>query len=83
MIAAVGLILFQSSSAIEKFLSWSVGYLYLVYVVLVAWSLLEFGGRIEAGLVAEPVGQRWFMAGVSYAGYNVATVPASCSASAT
>ncbi|MCI0356397.1 MAG: hypothetical protein L0099_15370, partial [Acidobacteria bacterium] len=76
MIASVGLILFYSSAAIEKFLSLSVGYLYLVYIVFVVWSMVTFGDRIEASFATEPVGQRWFMAGVTYAGYNVATIPA-------
>ena len=76
MIAGVGLILFQSSTAIERFLSWSVGYFYLVYLVFLIWSLLTFGNRIEASLVAEPVGHRWLIAGFTYAGYNVATIPA-------
>ena len=71
-----GLVLFYPTAAIEKFLSVSVGYLYLVYFVFLTWSLFSFGGRIEAALAAEPLGQRWFMAGVTYAGYNVATIPA-------
>ncbi len=76
MIASVGLILFYSSAAIEKFLSLSVGYLYVVYIVFAVWSLLAFGDRIAVSFAAEPVGHRWFMAGVTYAGYNVATIPA-------
>ena len=76
MIASVAWVLFYSSVAIEKFLSLTVGYLYLVYIVFVIWSLVSFGGRIEAALGAEPVGRRWFMAGVTYAGYNVAIIPA-------
>ncbi len=76
MIASVGLILFYSSAAIEKFLSLSVGYLYLVYIVFVAWSMVAFGDRIQAAFAAEPAGRHWFMAGLTYAGYNVATIPA-------
>jgi uncharacterized membrane protein YkvI len=76
MIAGVALVLFLSSAAIERFLSLTVGYLYLVYLVFVVWSVVAFGGRIEAALGAEPIGHRWFMAGVTYAGYNVATIPA-------
>jgi uncharacterized membrane protein YkvI len=76
MIASVAFVLFFSSTAIERFLSLSVGYLYLVYFVFVTWSLLSFGDRIEAALTAEPLGHRWFTAGVTYAAYNVATVPA-------
>jgi uncharacterized membrane protein YkvI len=76
MIAGVGLVLFYSSAAIERFLSLSVGYLYLVYAVFVIWSLVAFGDRIGSHLAAEPVGNRWFMAGLTYAGYNVACIPA-------
>jgi uncharacterized membrane protein YkvI len=76
MIAGVALVLFQRNAAVERFLSWSVGYLYLVYAILVVWSLIGFGDRIAAGLAAAPVGSRWFMAGLTYAGYNVATIPA-------
>ena len=76
MIVASGLVLFYSSSAIEKFLSLSVGYLYLVYLVFVIWSVSAFGDQIAATFGSEPVGSRWFLAGITYAGYNVATVPA-------
>jgi uncharacterized membrane protein YkvI len=76
MIASVALVLFYSSSAIEKFLSVTVGYLYLVYVVFVVWSMLSFGDRIEAALASEPIGHRWLMAGITYAGYNIAIIPA-------
>jgi uncharacterized membrane protein YkvI len=76
MIAATGFVLFQRNAAIERFLSLSVGYMYLVFAVLVGWSLVAFGDRIAAGLAAEPVGDRWFLAGLTYAGYNVATIPA-------
>jgi uncharacterized membrane protein YkvI len=76
MIAAVALVLFYSSVTIERFLSLTVGYLYLVYIVFVIWSMAAFGDRIEAALGAEPIGRRWFMAGLTYAGYNVAIIPA-------
>jgi uncharacterized membrane protein YkvI len=76
MIGSVAAVLFYPAAAIEKFLAISVGYLYLVYFVFVTWSLYSFGGRVEAALAAEPLGQRWFTAGVTYAAYNVATIPA-------
>jgi uncharacterized membrane protein YkvI len=76
MIAGAGFVLFQSNAAIEKFLSLSVGYLYLVYAVLVVWCLVAFGDRIGAGLAGERLGSGWLKAGVTYAGYNVATIPA-------
>jgi uncharacterized membrane protein YkvI len=76
MIAATGVVLFYSSATIEKFLALSVGYLYLVYIVFVIWSMVAFGDRIEAAFANEPVGSNWFKAGITYAGYNVATLPA-------
>ncbi|HST45035.1 MAG TPA: hypothetical protein VLK29_07410 [Luteimonas sp.] len=76
MIAATGAMLVCSSAAIERFLTLSVGYLYLVYAVFVVWSVVAFGDRIAANFAAEPVDGEWFMAGLTYAGYNVATIPA-------
>jgi uncharacterized membrane protein YkvI len=76
MIALTGLVLFYSSTVIERFLALSVGYLYLVYIVFVVWSIAVFGDRISDALAAEPVGNQWFKAGITYAGYNVATMPA-------
>ena len=46
MIAATGLVLFYSNATIEKFLSLSVGYLYLVYAVFLVWSFVAFGDQI-------------------------------------
>jgi uncharacterized membrane protein YkvI len=76
MIAATGLLLFYSNAVIERFLALSVSYLYIVYVILVVWSLTAFGERIAANFTTVPVGDHWFEAGVTYAGYNVATIPA-------
>jgi uncharacterized membrane protein YkvI len=76
MIALTGLVLFYSSAVIERFLALSVGYLYLVYIVFVVWSIAVFGDRIAEALATEPVGDQWFKAGITYAGYNVATMPA-------
>ena len=76
MIAATGLVLFYSNATIEKFLSLSVGYLYLVYAVFLVWSFVAFGDRIDASFAGAPVGDGWFEAGITYAGYNVATIPA-------
>ena len=76
MILITGLLLFYSTATIERFLALSVGYLYLVYIVFVIWSIVVFGDRIENALATEPVGNQWFKAGITYAGYNVATLPA-------
>src|SRR5687767_6807724 len=50
MILLTGLVLFYSSSTIERFLALSVGYLYLVYVVFVVWCIVVFGDRIGEAL---------------------------------
>ena len=76
MIAATAFVLFNSNAIIEKFLAMSVGYLYLVYIVFVIWSVVAFGDRIAANFASVPVSGHWFKAGVTYAGYNVAIVPA-------
>jgi uncharacterized membrane protein YkvI len=76
MIVATGAMVFYNSNVIEKFLALSVGYLYLVYIVFFIWSFVAFGDRIEAAFASQPVGHGWFKAGITYAGYNVATVPA-------
>ena len=76
MIVATGAMLMCSGAAIEKFLVASVGYLYLVYFVFVAWCVWAFGDRIGAAFASVPVDGQWFGAGVTYAGYNVATIPA-------
>ncbi len=76
MIVLTGGLLFYSNASIEKFLTLSVGYLYLVYIVFVVWSLVAFGDRIWANFAAVPLGGGWFKAGITYAGYNVATIPA-------
>jgi uncharacterized membrane protein YkvI len=76
MIAATGLVLFYSTATIEKFLSLSVGYLYLVYIVFAIWCLVTFGNRIQTNFATVPVGNGWFKAGITYAGYNVASIPA-------
>src|SRR3546814_19478044 len=65
-----------NSACIEKFLTVSGGYLFLVYFVFVVLSVVSFGDRIEANFASVPVGEDWFTAGVTYAGYNVATIPA-------
>lgn len=76
MIAGTGLVLFYSNAIIEKFLALSVGYLYLVYLIFVVWSVVAFGDRIAANVASVPVGTQWFKAGITYAGYNVASIPA-------
>jgi len=74
--APTGAILFFGTPAVEKFLVASVGYLYLVYLVFLVWSVVAFGDRIQANFEQVPATGEWFIAGLTYAGYNVATIPA-------
>ncbi len=76
MIAITGVLLWYGSGFIEKFLAWCVGYLYLVYIILIVRSMVAFGDRIEASFEPTSLTGNWFKAGITYAGYNVATVPA-------
>lgn len=76
MIVATGALLTVGAAGIERFLVASVGYLYLVYAVFVVWCVIAFGDRIGEAFATGPVDGGWLGAGVTYAGYNVATIPA-------
>ena len=76
MIAATGALTVVGAAGIERFLVASVGYLYLVYAVFVVWCVVAFGDRIGEAFAAAPLDGGWVEAGVTYAGYNVATIPA-------
>lgn len=76
IMAAVALLLFYGTGVIERALAgWSF-ILYGVFVLLVAWSFARFGPEIGAALTAPDPGGGWLLAGVRYAGYNLATIPA-------
>ncbi len=77
IMAAVGLLVFGGSGLIERVMAgWSL-VLYSAYVVLFVWSFHRFGGPILNALASggEPHGA-WGLAGVRYAAYNVALIPA-------
>ncbi|MEQ8331132.1 MAG: hypothetical protein RH859_11795 [Longimicrobiales bacterium] len=76
VMAAVGALVFYGSAAIERFLAgWSF-LLYGLYAVFFVWCFREFGGDITAHFGDEPAGAGWAWAGVRYAGYNLAVIPA-------
>ena len=76
MMLAVGILVFQGSSVIERALAgWSF-VLYGVYLVLFAWAFTRFGSQIVASLTAEDLGLGWIVGGVEYAAYNLAIIPA-------
>ena len=76
IMAAVGALVFGGNAAIEKALAaWSF-VLYALYVVFFVWCFHRFGGSMEHTLGAEPAGRGWLWAGLRYAGYNLACMPA-------
>ncbi len=76
MIIAVGVLVFYGSSLIEKFLSiWSL-LLYLAYGTFVILCIHVFGDKIAATFTSNAIGEGWFQGGLSYSGYNLATIPA-------
>lgn len=76
MMIAVGVLVFFGSSLIEKFLSiWSI-LLYIAYAAFVILCISVFGDKIADNFVSYPVGEGWFTGGLTYSGYNLATIPA-------
>lgn len=76
VMAAVGLLVFQGTETIERALAgWSL-VLYGVYLVFFAWCFSRFGVEMRGGFAGESGPAGWVRAGVAYAGYNVAVVPA-------
>lgn len=76
MMAIIGLLVFFGSSLIEKVLAFWAMLLYGVYILIIIWSFTVFGDRISASFAAASLEANWFKAGVTYAGYNMATIPA-------
>ncbi len=75
MLAVGGLVL-GGSPVVERFLAgWSF-VLYALYVVFFVWCFRDFGDAITETLTSEPAGRGWAWAGVRYAGYNLAVIPA-------
>lgn len=76
IMAAIGALDFGGSGTIEKALSaWSF-VLYGTYVVFFLWCFSRFGGDIVRALEDARPGTGWPVAGVRYAAYNLAVIPA-------
>ncbi len=76
IMVAVGALVLGGSALIEKALAaWSF-VLYALYVVFFVWCFHRFGSTIESSLAATPAGTGWAWAGLRYAGYNLACMPA-------
>ncbi len=76
LMISIGILVFYGSSVIESFLAgWSF-LLYGAYAVFVIWCFNAFGDDIVSNFSTYPIKGGWFEGGVSYAGYNLACIPA-------
>jgi len=74
MLAGVGYLTFKGTRIIEKFLSvWSF-ILYIVYALLLVFTLIKFGPAVKESLSNTQIEPGWAMSGFKYAFYNLATV---------
>lgn len=76
MMVSVGILVFYGSNLIEKFLSaWSI-LLYIAYAAFVVMCINVFGDQIAENFKTVPIGEGWLIGGLTYSGYNLATIPA-------
>ena len=76
LMALIGLLTFNGSEAIKRFLAgWSM-LLYAVYLTLFVLAFRQFGGDISNVYTHAGVGDGWLAGGVLYSGYNLAVLPA-------
>lgn len=76
VMAAIGALVFGGSKVIEGALAgWSF-VLYGVYAVFFVWCFSRFGGDMTAALGSGEATSGWAVAGVRYAAYNLAVIPA-------
>lgn len=72
----IGILTFYGTGLIEKvFASWSI-ILYMAYSGLFVLCVITFGDLIRSGLSNTQVDHDWFRGGFSYAGINIAAIPA-------
>jgi len=76
MAILIGVLAFYGTSLIEKVLSYWTFILYSAYITLLVWSLVSFGDLIIDGFSNSTVSEDWYRGGISYAGINIAAVPA-------
>ena len=75
LLLLIGALVFWGTALIEKVLAgWSF-LLYTTYFVFVACYLWEYGDDLIANISHSRVEEGWFVKGVEYAGYNVASLP--------
>jgi len=76
MMLGVGLLIFNGSEAIEKFLSYWSFVLYAVYIIFLIITFTKFGGTIVASLSNGAMEKGWALGGFKYAFYNLGIIPA-------
>jgi len=76
LMAIIAMLVFFGTRAIERFLAgWSF-VLYAAYATLIVYCLMAFGDDIGRNLGAPQAYAGWLKSGVTYAGYNLAVIPA-------
>lgn len=76
MMATVGFLVFWGSKTIERVLAgWSF-LLYAVYIVVFVSAFMQFSDVMGEALTSGEIAPRWWIAGVRYAGYNLAAIAA-------
>jgi uncharacterized membrane protein YkvI len=72
LMVAITLAVWHGNESVERVFKYVTILLYTVYAVFLLLSLTYFGPEIRRGLtLTTPATANWFVAGVSYAGYNV------------
>ena len=75
LVVPIGILVFRGTRLIERAMAgWSF-LLYVTYAMLVGAYLWAHGEHLFDNLAAMPVSGDWAMKGISYFGYNLATIP--------
>lgn len=75
LVISITLAVSHGNESVERVFKYVSILLYTVYAVFLVLSLTHFGPEIRHGFtLAPPATANWFLAGVSYAGYNVVCV---------
>lgn len=76
LMGSIGILTFYGSNVIETVLSlWSF-VLYGAYIIFLVWGVSLFGDHVSRAFSHSQLQSGWVVAGVRYAGYNLAVIPA-------
>ncbi|MEP1447268.1 MAG: hypothetical protein ABJK37_14280 [Paraglaciecola sp.] len=76
LLIVIGFLVFYGNTAIERFMGFWSFVLYVTYLGLVIWCLINYFDVITLHLDQSELDTSWIWNGIKYAGYNVAAVPA-------